>query len=80
MPKSRGAHLSRSQVRVLADALAPVAAGKTREAAARALGVKEYVVQKVLQRPAALDLPHEALRTLATELSVDVAGWDVSQP
>ena len=79
-PRLPSAHLSRSQIRVLADKLEPTVNGASRRDLAARLGVKEHVVEGILQRKAALNLPHASLVRLAEHLKVDVSGWDVSKP
>jgi hypothetical protein len=69
--------LSRSQTKTVADKLDPlVAALGGIEPAARALGVKTYVVQKIRARKASTSMPREHFDKVVMRLGVSTQGWD----
>lgn len=72
--------LSRTQTRILADKLDPlVGSYSSREKAAKALGVKQHVLQGVCSRGANVSLPKEDFEKLIAMLDIDVSKWDLSR-
>lgn len=70
--------LSRSQTKTVADKLDPFVESLGGVGpAAKALGVKVYVVQKIRARRASTAMPREQFDSVVNKLGVSTQGWDI---
>lgn len=72
--------LSRSQTKILGDALDLLRTERTSRAdMAEFLGIPEGIIQKCMSRKASVRLELTHLEDLARKLGIDISRWDLSQ-
>ena len=72
--------LTRSQTKVVADALEPMVKELGgREKASLALGIKLGAIQKLLLRRASTEMRRDNFDVIIGKLGLDVSGWDLNR-